>query len=123
MIRVFVLYPEAPDPQRYERHVELARREVPEATTRHGRVFGSVAGKSDLAYYFEDYSDRSRGGTPSQTAAGSMPRAASASSKGRPSQVGPPPCVRSCGSSAGAAHGAGRRGAHGADRRASPSAS
>jgi hypothetical protein len=53
MIRVFVLYTEAPDPERYARHVELARREVPEATTRHGRVFGSASGQSDVAYYFE----------------------------------------------------------------------
>ena len=53
MVRVFILYPEAPDPGRYEEHVELCRREVPEATVRHGRVFGTPEGESDLAHYFE----------------------------------------------------------------------
>jgi hypothetical protein len=53
MIRVFVLYPEAPDPERYERHVELCRRELPDVPQRHGRVFGSPTGKPDVAYYFE----------------------------------------------------------------------
>ena len=59
MIRVFVLYPEAPDPERYAEHVELCRREAPGATIRHGRVLGSPAGKADLAYYFEfEFPDR-----------------------------------------------------------------
>ena len=59
MIRVFVLYPEAPDPVRYEQHVELNRREVPGATIRHGRILGTPAGESDLAYYFEyEFPDR-----------------------------------------------------------------
>ena len=53
MIRVLVLYAEAPDPERYERHVELSRREVPGATIRHGRILGTPQGDSDLAYYFE----------------------------------------------------------------------
>jgi len=53
MVRVFVLYAEAPDPERYEEHVELCRREVPQATIRHGKVFGSPSGDSDVAYYFE----------------------------------------------------------------------
>jgi hypothetical protein len=59
MIRVFVLYPEAPEPERYEQHVELSRREVPGATIRHGRILGTPAGESDLAHYFEfEFPDR-----------------------------------------------------------------
>ena len=53
MIRVFVLYPEAPDPGLYDEHVALSRREVPAATIRHGRVFGSPQGEPDFRYYFE----------------------------------------------------------------------
>jgi len=53
VIRVFVLYREPPDPERYAEHVELARREAPGATTRHCRILGSPAGKADYAYYFE----------------------------------------------------------------------
>ena len=52
MIRVFVLYSEQPDPERYEQHVELSRREVPGAVIRHGRVVGGVP-DPDAAYYFE----------------------------------------------------------------------
>jgi len=59
MIRVFVLYEEAPDPDTYEEHVALNRRELPEATIRHGRVLGSAQGESDVAYYFEyEFPDR-----------------------------------------------------------------
>ncbi|TMJ93059.1 MAG: hypothetical protein E6G67_13550 [Actinobacteria bacterium] len=59
MIRVFVLYPEPPDQERYEQHVELSRREVPHATIRHGRIFGSPQGEPDFAYYFEyEFPDR-----------------------------------------------------------------
>jgi hypothetical protein len=59
VIRVFVLYPEAPDPEGYEQHVELNRREVPGATIRHGRILGTPQGESDLAYYFEyEFPDR-----------------------------------------------------------------
>jgi hypothetical protein len=59
VIRVFVLYSEAPDPERYEQHVELNRREVPGATIRQGRVLGSASGESDVAYYFEyEFPDR-----------------------------------------------------------------
>jgi hypothetical protein len=53
MVRVFVLYLEEPDETQYAAHVELARREVPGATARHGRVFGSGQGESDVKYYFE----------------------------------------------------------------------
>jgi hypothetical protein len=53
MVRVFVLYPEEPPAERYEEHVELSRREVPQATIRHGRIFGSPTGQPEYAYYFE----------------------------------------------------------------------
>ena len=59
MIRVFVLYPEPPDEERYPDHVELSRREVPEATIRHGRILGSPQGEPKYAYYFEyEFADR-----------------------------------------------------------------
>jgi hypothetical protein len=59
VIRVFVLYRETPDPERYEEHVELNRREVPSATIRHGRILGSPQGDADFAYYFEyEFPDR-----------------------------------------------------------------
>jgi hypothetical protein len=59
VIRVFVLYREAPDPERYAEHVELSRREVPAATIRHGRILGSAQGESEYAYYFEyEFPDR-----------------------------------------------------------------
>jgi hypothetical protein len=52
MVRVFVLYEEAPDPERYEQHAELCRR-VPGGTFRHGRVFGGPAGDPMFKYYAE----------------------------------------------------------------------
>ena len=59
MVRVFVLYRQAPDPERYAEHVELSRREVPGATIRHGRVFGSSAGEPAFVHYFEfEFPDR-----------------------------------------------------------------
>ncbi len=59
MIRVFVLYSETPDPERYAEHVQLNLREVPSALIRHGRILGSAQGKSDYAYYFEyEFPDR-----------------------------------------------------------------
>ena len=59
MIRVFVLYGEAPEPERYAEHVALNEREVPGATIRHGRVLGAASGESDVAYYFEyEFPDR-----------------------------------------------------------------
>ena len=41
MVRVFVLYSEQCDPERYEQHVALCREQVPGATFRHGRVLGA----------------------------------------------------------------------------------
>ena len=51
MIRVFVVYEQAPNPDRYEQHVELCRR-VPGGIFRHGRVTRTFAGE-ELAYYAE----------------------------------------------------------------------
>jgi heme-degrading monooxygenase HmoA len=52
MIRAFVLYDEAPDPDRYAQHVELCEK-VPGATFRHGRVFGAPMGEPEHKYYAE----------------------------------------------------------------------
>jgi len=52
VIRVFVLYGDEPDPQDYAQHAELCRR-VPDATFRHGKVFGSPMGEPPHRYYAE----------------------------------------------------------------------
>lgn len=52
MVRAFVLYESAPDPDRYAEHAELCRR-VPGGTFRHGRVFGAPLGEPPYAYYAE----------------------------------------------------------------------
>ncbi len=52
MIRVFVVYEEEPDAERYERHADLCRR-VPGGTFRHGRVFGAPMGEPRYRYYAE----------------------------------------------------------------------
>ena len=58
MVRVVVLYDEAPDPQRYEAHLELCRA-VPGATFRHGPVFGAPLGEPPHRYYAEfEWPDR-----------------------------------------------------------------
>jgi len=58
MVRVFVLYSEQPDPDRYEQHVQLAREQVPGAEIRHGRVLGGMP-HPEAAYYFEyEFPDR-----------------------------------------------------------------
>ena len=44
MVRVFVLYEEEPDADRYEQHAELCRK-VPGGTFRHGKVFGAPMGE------------------------------------------------------------------------------
>jgi hypothetical protein len=51
MIRVFVLYESAPDPERYGQHAELCRK-VPNAAFRHGPVKRTLFG-NELAYYAE----------------------------------------------------------------------
>ena len=59
MVRVFVLYSETPEAARYDEHVALCSREVPGATIRHGKVFGSGTGDADVAHYFEfEFADR-----------------------------------------------------------------
>ena len=52
MVRVVVLYDEAPDPERYEQHLALCR-SVPGATFRHGPVFGAPVGEPQHQYYAE----------------------------------------------------------------------
>ena len=53
MIKVIVLYPQAPDEDAYAAHLDVTQGEVPLATTRHGRIFGSPAGKPEYEYLFE----------------------------------------------------------------------
>jgi hypothetical protein len=85
VIRVFVLYPDAPDPDRYAEHVELNRREVPSATIRHGRVLGTPTGESDVAHYFEfEFPDRE---TWKQAGDGLMKSAEDAQELGVPFRV------------------------------------
>jgi hypothetical protein len=52
MVKAIVLYDEEPDPDRYAEHVALCRR-VPDATFRHGRVFGAPMGEPKYRYYAE----------------------------------------------------------------------
>jgi hypothetical protein len=57
MVKVFVVYEQEPDADRYEQHAELCRR-VPGGTFRHGRVFGAPMGEPAFKYYAEwDFSD------------------------------------------------------------------
>jgi hypothetical protein len=59
MIRVVVLYEQPPDPDRYAEHVELNRRETPEAIIRHGPILGSPTGEPGYRHYFEyEFADR-----------------------------------------------------------------
>ena len=51
MIRVFVLYTDVPDSERYAQHVELCR-QVPAGAFRHGPVTQTIAGDG-LGYYAE----------------------------------------------------------------------
>jgi hypothetical protein len=52
MVRVFVLYEQEPDPERYEEHAELCRK-VPGGTFRYGRVFGAPMGEPRYPFYAE----------------------------------------------------------------------
>ena len=57
MIKVFVLYEQEPDADRFEQHAELCRR-VEGGAFRHGKVFGSPTGQK-FAYYAEwDFPDK-----------------------------------------------------------------
>jgi hypothetical protein len=58
VVRVVVLYSDQPNSDAYEKHIELARQQVPGATIRHGRVLGGVP-EADAAYYSEfEFPDR-----------------------------------------------------------------
>jgi len=52
VIRVFVVYEQEPDRERYEQHAELCRR-VEGSTFRHGKVFGAPMGAPRFRYYAE----------------------------------------------------------------------
>jgi hypothetical protein len=52
VIRVFVVYEQEPEADRYEQHVELCRK-VEGATFRHGKVFGAPTGEPRFPYYAE----------------------------------------------------------------------
>ena len=51
MIRVFVVYEQEPNPDRYQQHVDLCRK-VAGAVFRHGRITRTLLGEP-LAYYAE----------------------------------------------------------------------
>jgi hypothetical protein len=53
MIRAVVLYDEAPDPERYSRHVDEFASRVSCSAFRHGRIFGSPFGEPRFRYYAE----------------------------------------------------------------------
>jgi len=52
VIRVFVVYEQEPDAERYEQHAALCRK-VDGATFRHGKVFGAPMGEPRFPYYAE----------------------------------------------------------------------
>ena len=52
MIRVFVLYENEPDPDRFSAHAALCRK-VEGGEFRHGRVFGGPFGDPPYRYYSE----------------------------------------------------------------------
>lgn len=58
MIRVFIVYEQEPDAERYARHAELCHR-VEGGTFRHGPVFGAPFGEPRYRYYAEwEFADR-----------------------------------------------------------------
>jgi hypothetical protein len=52
VIRVFIVYEQEPDAERYEEHAGLCR-QVEGATFRHGKVFGAPMGEPTFRYYAE----------------------------------------------------------------------
>ena len=57
MVRAIVLYDDAPDPERYARHVTLCQK-VPGGVFRHGPVFGAPMGEPKYRYFAEwDFPD------------------------------------------------------------------
>ena len=68
MIKVFVVYEQEPDPERYAQHAELCRR-VEGGTFRHGRVLGAPVGEPRFRYYAEwDFPDMDAFKAASRTA-------------------------------------------------------
>jgi hypothetical protein len=58
VIRVFMVYEQEPEPDRYEQHAELCR-QVAGGTFRHGRIFGAPSGEPRYHYYAEwEFPDR-----------------------------------------------------------------
>jgi hypothetical protein len=58
VVRVFVLFEQQPEAERYEQHAELCR-QVPGSTFRHGPVFGTPGGEPKFPYYAEwEFADR-----------------------------------------------------------------
>jgi hypothetical protein len=67
MVRVFVLYEQEPESDRYEQHAELCRA-VPGGTFRHGPVFGAPMGEPKFKYYAEwEFPDRAAFDTAART--------------------------------------------------------
>jgi uncharacterized protein (TIGR02118 family) len=54
MIRVFVLYEQEPDPDRYQEHAGLCEK-VPGGVFRHGRVFGAPMGHEPPYKYYAEW--------------------------------------------------------------------
>ena len=54
MIRVFVLYEQEPEPDRYQDHAALCRK-VPGGMFRHGRVFGAPMGHEPPYKYYAEW--------------------------------------------------------------------
>jgi hypothetical protein len=58
VIRVFIVYEQEPEAERYKQHAGLCRR-VQGGTFRHGKVFGAPFGEPRYAYYAEwEFPDR-----------------------------------------------------------------
>jgi EthD domain len=52
VIRVFIVYEQEPDAERFEQHAELCQK-VAGAAFRHGKVFGAPMGEPRYRYYAE----------------------------------------------------------------------
>jgi hypothetical protein len=58
MVRAFVLFDEAPEPERYRQHIDEFGSKVPCDALRHGRIFGSPFGEPKFRHYAEfEWSD------------------------------------------------------------------
>lgn len=53
MIRAIVLFDEAPEPERYQQHVDEFGSKVSCSAFRHGRIFGSPFGEPKFHHYAE----------------------------------------------------------------------